>query len=156
LASAQAPEVSTYKPLTFSDQNFQLTDNYSWITGKHDFKFGYDFRRLVANPNFAVFPTGYQYYYGAYSSLTSDPTFSFYDPSAYYGTGGNEIADLLLGLPGAVVEGLQLTNAQSRSFENHFYVQDVWQVNRQLVLTYGVRYEYQAPVHGSARPGIEL
>ena len=43
---------STYKPLTFSDQNFQLTDNYSWITGKHDFKFGYDFRRLVANPNF--------------------------------------------------------------------------------------------------------
>lgn len=136
---------STYKPLAFSDRNFQIADNYSWITGKHNVKFGYDYRRLSVDPDFSLFPTGYQYYYGAYSSLTSDPTYTFYDPGAYYGNGGNEIADLLLGLPGSVVQGLQLTQARPRSYEHHFYVQDAWQLTNRLVLTYGVRYEYQAP-----------
>jgi hypothetical protein len=136
---------STYKPLAFSDHNFQLSENYSWITGPHNFKFGYEYRHLASKPDFSVFPTGYQYYNGAFASLTSDPTYSFYDGNAYYANGGNEIADLLLGLPGSVVLGLQSINARTRSYENHFYAQDAWRITTRLVLTYGVRYEYQAP-----------
>ena len=137
---------STYKPLAFSDHNFQLSDNYSWIMGAHNFKFGYEYRHLASKPDFSAFPTGYQYYNGAFASLTSDPSYSsFYDANAYYPNGGNEIADLLLGLPGSVVLGLQSVNARTRSYENHFFVQDAWRVTGRLVLTYGFRYEYQAP-----------
>ncbi len=136
---------STYKPLTFLDHNIQVGDNFSWLTGKHSFKFGYEYRNLVAHPDFSLFPAGYQYYNGAYASLTSDPNYSSPDYNAYYATGGNEIADLLLGLPGFVAQGLQLTNPKTTSYEQHFYVQDAWQITHKLVLTYGVRYEYQAP-----------
>ena len=136
---------STYKPLSFRDENFGLADSYVWNRGAHGFKFGYEYRHLVANPNFSLFPTGFQYYSGAYASLTSDPTYTFYDPSAYYGNGGSEIADLLLGLPGSVTLGLQLVKPRTTSFENHFYLQDSWRLSSRLTLSYGVRYEYQAP-----------
>ena len=136
---------STYKPLSFRDENFGLADSYVWNRGAHGFKFGYEYRHLVANLNFSLFPTGFEYYNGAYASLTSDPSYAFYDPGAYYGNGGNEIADLLLGLPGSVTLGLQLVTPRTTSFENHFYLEDSWRLSSRLTLSYGVRYEYQAP-----------
>ena len=145
LASGATTGGSTYKPLTFLDQNFQLGDTWAWMRGRHQVRAGYEYRHLLSHPNFSLFPTGYQYYYGAYSSMTSDPSYAYYDPGAYYGNGGSEVADLLLGLPGYTAQGLQLTNPATRSAEHHFFVQDAWQVTAKLVLNYGVRYEYQAP-----------
>jgi outer membrane receptor protein involved in Fe transport len=98
----------------------------------------------VSHPDFSLFPTGFQYYYGAYASLTSDPGYSYYDPAAYYGNGGNEIADLLLGLPGSVNLGLQLTNPVTVSFEHHAYFQGSWRLTSRWTLNYGLRYEYEA------------
>ena len=136
---------STYMPLRFSDINLAAADSYTWNRSRHAFKIGYEYRHLEANPNFSLFPTGYQYYYGAYASLTSDPTYGYFDPKAYYGNGGNEIADLLLGLPGYVAEGLQLTTPRTTSFEHHTYWQDSWRLTPRLTLDYGVRYEFQSP-----------
>jgi hypothetical protein len=136
---------STYKPLTFSDDNLSLADNYTWNRGSHSFKFGYEYRHLLSHPDFSLFPTGFQYYSGAYNSLTSDPTYGYFDKGAYYGNGGNEIADLLLGLPGSVSLGLQLTNPVTRSYEQEAYAQDSWRLTPRLTLNYGVRYEFQAP-----------
>ncbi len=145
---------STYKPLAFSDDNFSLADNYTWNRGRHSFKFGYEYRHLLAHPDFSLFPTGFQYYYGAYASLTSDPNYTYFDKNAYYGNGGSEIADLLLGLPGVVDLGLQLTSPTTVSFEHHAYAEDSWRIAPRLTLNYGIRYEYQAPYreihHGQA------
>lgn len=77
--------------------------------------------------------------------MTSDPTYTFFNPQAYYGNGGSEIADLLLGLPGYVAEGLQLTTPQTVSNEHQFYWQDSWRLSPRLTVNYGVRYEYQTP-----------
>ena len=145
LASGATTGGSTYKPLTFLDQNFQIGDTWTWTPVRHQVRAGYEYRHLVSHPNFSLFPTSYQYYYGAYSSMTSDPSYAYYDPSAYYGNGGSEVADLLLGLPGYTAQGLQLTNPATSSAEHHVFLQDSWQVTRKLVVTYGVRYEYQAP-----------
>jgi hypothetical protein len=145
LASGATTGGSTYKPLTFLDRNLQISDVFSWTPARHTVKFGYDFRRLESHPNFSLFPAGYQYYYGAYASMTSDPNYAFYDPNAYYGNGGSEVADLLLGLPGWTAQGLQLTNPETRSHEHHLFAQDAWQATRKLVVSYGLRYEYQAP-----------
>jgi len=136
---------STYKPLTFRDKNISFVEALSWTHGRHDAKFGYEYRKLNSHPNFSLFPVPYQYYGGAGDAQTSDPTYSFYDGGSYYYNGGSEIADLLLGLPYVTDQGLQLTKASTAANEHSFYVQDYWQITPKLNLTYGVRYEYQQP-----------
>ena len=136
---------STYKPLTFRDKDLTFLEGLTWTKGRHNAKFGYEYRHLNSHPNFSLFPVPYEYIGGAGDAQTSDPTYSFYDGNAYYYNGGNEIADLLLGLPYVVDQGLQLTNASTSANENSFYLQDYWQVIPRLNITYGVRYEYQQP-----------
>ncbi len=141
---------STYKPLYFKDRNLQIADNVILSgVGKHEFKFGADFRRLNSYPNFSLFPTGFQYYGGAYLSMTSDWSYTSplddFSGATLYGTGGNDIADLLMGLPLDVYMGLQLTNPHTRSWEMNYYGQDTYKVTPRLTLNYGLRYEFQAP-----------
>ena len=148
---------STYKPLYFTDSNFQFSDNITLTRSTHEFRFGVDYRRLNSHPIFSLFPTGYQYYAGAYSysQQTGDPTFNEYgnppyapydpNPLSAFPWGGSDIADLLTGLPESVQIGLQLTTPHTQSWELHFYGEDVWKATSRLTLTYGVRYEYQNP-----------
>jgi hypothetical protein len=136
---------STYKPLIFRDKNLSFVEALTWTRGRHNAKFGYEYRHLNSHPNFSVFPTPYEYIGGAGEALTSDPTYSFYDGKAYYYNGGSEMADLLLGLPYVVDQGLQLTTASTTANEHTFYLQDYWQVTPKLNITYGIRYEYQQP-----------
>jgi Carboxypeptidase regulatory-like domain len=139
---------SSYKPFLFKDRNFQIADNVilSGI-GKHEFKFGGDFRRLNSYPNFSIFPTGFQYYQAGYSGLsaTSDPTAAPNYANWYPYGGGSEIADLILGIPNSVDIGLQLTKPHTQSWEMDYYAQDTYRLTRKLTLNYGIRYEYQAP-----------
>jgi len=148
---------STYKPLTFRDQNLTFVDALTWTHSRHNAKLGYEYRHLNSHPNFPLFPTPYEYFGGAYSALTSDSTYCYYtytpcdnaygdyDPNAYYGTGGSELADLLLGLPYVVDQGLQLVYPNTTANEHTFYLQDYWQITPKVNLTYGLRYEYQQP-----------
>jgi hypothetical protein len=138
---------STFKPFYIRDHNWQLSDSLTLSgIGKHEFKFGADFRRLNSNPDFSLFPTGYQYYGAYFSPATSDPTFAqYFNPNAWFPNGGSDIADLIVGIPFLDDIGLQLTNPHTRSWEMHFYGTDTYKVTPRLTLTYGIRYEYQAP-----------
>jgi hypothetical protein len=136
---------STYKPLTFRDENTTVVETLSWTRGHHNAKFGYEFRHLHSHPDFSLFPVPYEYFGGPDGSLTSDQTFANFDGSRYYYDGGSEIADLLLGLPFVVDQGLALTKPDTSANEHSFYLQDYWQITNRLNLTYGVRYEYQQP-----------
>jgi len=136
---------STWKPLTFRDENLQIGEAVSWTRDRHSLKIGYEYRNLNSYPNFSLFPTPYEYIGGAYAAMTSDPTYTFYKPDAYYGNGGSEIADLLLGLPYVAMQGLQLTKPHTTSNEHSSYLQDSWQVSSRLNLNYGMRYEYRQP-----------
>jgi len=47
---------STYKPYIVEDNNFQISDNLIVSqVGKHELKFGGDFRRLNSHPSFSLF-----------------------------------------------------------------------------------------------------
>ncbi|MGB9404229.1 MAG: carboxypeptidase regulatory-like domain-containing protein [Candidatus Acidiferrales bacterium] len=136
---------STYKPYLELDSNFQFADNFTISSvGKHEFKFGADFRRLNSNPNFSLFPTGFQYYASYGFSATSNDFNAFY-PNTYMFDGGSDIADLLLGIPESVDIGLQLTKPHTQSWEMHYYVQDDYKVSPKLTVNAGIRYEFQAP-----------
>lgn len=98
------------------DSNWHFVDNYSWKSGKHDVKFGYEFRRTtimqVIDHNFRG-------------------TLSF-----------NDMADFLNGLPsgGAQVSG----NSKRHTFQNSdsLFVQDSFRANSKLTLNYGIRWDY--------------
>jgi len=98
------------------DSNWHFVDNYSWKRGKHDVKFGYEFRRTtimqVIDHNFRG-------------------TLSFAD-----------LTDFLNGLPdgGKQVAG----NSKRHTFQNShaFFVQDEFRATPKLTLNYGVRWDY--------------
>ncbi len=98
------------------DTNWHFVDNYSWKSGKHDVKFGYEFRRTtimqVIDHNFR-------------------------------GTlGFNDMADFLNGLPSG---GNQVAGYSRRhTFQNShaFFVQDSFRATSRLTLNYGLRWDY--------------
>ncbi|HKW16010.1 MAG TPA: TonB-dependent receptor [Terriglobales bacterium] len=141
---------STFKPFLIQDQNYEALDNVSLSqVGKHELKFGGDFRRLTSNPNFSLFPTSFFFFGGAFASMTADWSFTSplddFSGATLYGNGGNDLADLFLGLPLDVQRGLQLTDPHTRTWEIAFYGQDTYRVTPRLTLNYGLRYEFQAP-----------
>ena len=141
---------STFKPFLIRDQNYEFADNVSVSqVGKHDLKFGGDFRLLHSNPNFSLFPTSFFFFGGPFASMTSDWSFASplddFSGATLYGNGGNDLADLFLGLPLDVQRGLQLTDPQTQAWEIAFYGQDTFRVTPKLTLNYGLRYEFQSP-----------
>jgi hypothetical protein len=148
---------STYKPLTSREKIIGLMDSITYTRGRHNIKVGYEYRGIDSHSNYSLFPVPYEYFAGAYSALTSDSTYcyysytpcdnayGFYNPDAFYGTGGAEIADIILGLPEAVFQGLQLKAPETKSNEHTIYGQDYWQITPRLNLTFGLRYEYVQP-----------
>jgi len=128
-------------PQDRKDNTYQLTDSFAWTRGAHSFKFGGDLRRFQLNLLFDSTARG---------QLNFDP---FYTTSAANGgTGGNSIAELLLGDPhlsnvsrsfagptGNTVTGFRTTSL-------NYFAQDDWRVRPNLTLNLGVRWEYNSPV----------
>ena len=128
-SSQDVPEIAT-------DNMYQLSDQLSWIHGKHSMAFGGDLRHLHRNFYQAQAPFGLFAFTGQFTSnLTT-------------GTGGNAIADMLLGLP---IENLQdglsqMDNTSSKEFD--FFAQDDWRILKNLTLNLGLRYDLNSPVGG--------
>jgi hypothetical protein len=98
------------------DSNWHFVDNYSWKSGRHDIKFGYEFRRTTI-------------------ALTQDNTFR---GKFSFGT----LSDFLQGIPdgGKIAEG----NTRRHTVENNhgFYLQDSFRWTPRLTVNYGVRWDY--------------
>jgi outer membrane receptor protein involved in Fe transport len=98
------------------DTNWHYIDNISWKAGKHDIKFGYEFRRTSISQ---IFNRGFR------------------------GTlGFNSISDFLAGVPddGSQRQG----NTNRNTFENSHagYFQDSYHWRKNVVLNLGLRYDY--------------
>jgi hypothetical protein len=136
---------STYKPYHVLDQNYQITDSFTWSgLPRHEFKFGQDLRLMNSHPNFSLFPTGFDYFDSFGYAETSNFYYT-YISGAYNWAGGSDLADLVLGLPTDVYIGLQLTNPHTKSWNLDYYAQDAFKVTPRLTINYGLRYEYQNP-----------
>ncbi len=103
-------------PRSRVDSNWHFIDNYSWKSGRHDVKFGYEFRRTTIQ-------------------LIQDNTFR----------GRLDFADLSSFLEGVPDSGKQVEGDTRRhSFENShgFYVQDSFRVTSRLTFNLGLRWDY--------------
>jgi hypothetical protein len=113
------------------DSNWHFVDNYSWKSGKHDVKFGYEFRRTtimqVIDHNFR----------GTLSfDQIPDPINPTVNPPL------TPLEAFLEGIPdgGAQVQG----DSTRHEFQNShaFFIQDSFRASSRLTLNYGMRWDY--------------
>jgi hypothetical protein len=126
--------LSEQQPSFSQSQTISLSETLSWIHGKHNLRFGGDYRRVHRN-----FLTG--------SNATGSFTFSglFTEDSGGDPNTGSSLADFLLGLPQQSTIDSLLTKAYLRDNVMDAYAQDDWRVTPSLTLNYGLRYEFYAP-----------
>jgi len=116
---------------TFRDnRDFEYYDNLIWHKGTHTIKFGGYFMHYdleTANPN------------GARGIFSFTPRWTSSAPGL---ANGSAFADFLLGYPTTAQAGLGRAAMDANTNWGHLYVQDNWQVNSNLKIDVGVRYEY--------------
>ena len=117
------------------DANWHFIDNYSWKSGRHDLKFGYEFRRTtiqIIQDNTFRGKLGFS---GLMAS--TGPTL----------VAGGPLTALLEGDPssGKIASGDTLRHTAEN---NHsVYFQDEFRMTRQLTVNYGIRWDYFGVVH---------
>ena len=109
----------------------QYLDTVSWQVRSHTMKFGVDFRHVEA-----VTPLGF---FGADNYGTFDFT------SAQFT--GQEFADFLVGTPNVTEYDQVAADNDGKSLYSNAFFQDEWHARQNLVISYGVRYEYHPAYH---------
>ncbi len=120
-------------PFAINDAIFQATDNFSWMKGRHSFRFGGEVRRDRYNQKGNEFARGSFEFNGQY---TKNP---------FTNSGGNSTADLLMGNMNRAEAALWLAFAQFRSTSSYFYFDDTFRVAPKLTINMGLRYELTPP-----------
>jgi hypothetical protein len=121
------------------DQTYTVSDTLSWYRGKHNWRFGGDYRRMLQSFRSAKNAEGSFVFTGFETS-------EFLTGSAQpVANTGNDFADFLLGLPQqtSLQSGTSSYNFRSNSFD--LFAQDDWRIFSKLSLNLGFRYEYNGP-----------
>lgn len=121
---------SGFSPAILVSENYQWSDNFNYIRGKHTMKFGLEIQRRRYNAYQSFSPRG---------TLTVGRIFTT-NPASPAGT-GDGLADLLLGVPSnGTIQIVSGTRGFRRS-EFGFYLQDDYKLTSNLMLNLGLRYE---------------
>jgi carboxypeptidase family protein/TonB-dependent receptor-like protein len=121
------------------DQTYTIADTVIWGKGKHNWRFGGDYRRILQGFRSARNAEGSFVFTGFATSQ--------YAPGSNQpvpGT-GNDFADFLLGLPQQTSLQSGTTAYDFRQNSSDLFVQDDWRIFANLSLNVGVRYEYVGP-----------
>jgi hypothetical protein len=136
---AQYPYVSMTNLYTLGDNDdnsFYVLASKNFSTsldrymGRHALKLGFDYRRIKAAGNDYNTGGGQYTFNGIFSQSNATST----------GTGGADLADLLLGYP---VSGNITTSTKLTDFADYYglYVQDNFRLSNKITLNYGLRWE---------------
>ena len=142
-ATTQLGEVGLTPPLGRNDITGHLTDALSWTVGKHQFRFGGEFRQVQLDEFYHTNERGTFTFTGKNGPWSKSPTAS--DKEADINT--LILADFLGGYlnNGTIARG----NPERQVFVNSYalFAQDAWQLTHKFNLNYGVRYDYTGPLH---------
>jgi hypothetical protein len=116
--SQQQPSFSVTQTISFSEA-------LSWIHGKHNLRFGGDYRRVHRDFLGGSNATGTFYFTGAYT--------------------GSSLGDFLLGEPQETTIDSAVAKSYLRENVMDAYAQDDWRARSYLTLNFGLRYEFFAP-----------
>ncbi len=113
-------------PTRYVENTFSWTDGVSWTRGRHNWKFGGGFSPYQENLVYDYYTNGeFDFYTGGIGTL-------------------NPFANFLVGVPDAYFQGA-LAPSNIRTKSTYIFAQDEWHARKNLVLTLGLRYEYNTP-----------
>jgi hypothetical protein len=121
------------------DQTYTISDTVAWNRGKHNWRFGGDYRRILQsfrsarNANGSFVFTGFAT--GDYSGGEAQAA-----PNTGY-----DLADFLIGMPQqtSLQSGMDSYDFRANAYD--LFVQDDWRLRSSLTLNIGLRYEYNGP-----------
>jgi hypothetical protein len=125
--------LSEQQPSFSLSQTISLAETLSWIHGKHNMRYGGDYRRVHRDFLGGSNSTGSFTFSGKFTENNGDPTT------------GSALADFLLGLPQQTAIDAAASKSYLRDNVWDLYAQDDWRARSNLTLTYGLRYEFFAP-----------
>lgn len=141
-------------PVKDHDTRFQLNDNVSLVRGAHSFKFGAELNRTSTTQTFIGFANG-RYIFdsvkGFMNYVNIGPKFvecsdGSTNNNGACPAGATITGPLLLFLQFAGVNGKATNDAGTQTIpqlEPALFVQDKWQIRRNLTLSYGLRWDAQ-------------
>jgi hypothetical protein len=116
-------------PSNLIDNTFTWSDQLTWITGKHSFKMGATFTPYQDNQVFDFYIDGEFFFRGTNGNTRYS---------------SNDRADFLMGLADEFIQyPAAPSNIRTKNFGAFF--QDEWRASNSLLLTLGLRYEYNTP-----------
>ena len=111
-------------------KSMQFSDNLTFTIGNHTLKGGADIRKVR--------------YFDIETFQPSDDfgSFTFQPRFVKNAAGdGNAFGDFLVGLPTTVFFAVSSPDVSGKGIQSSFFLQDEWQVNSRLTLSYGMRYQ---------------
>lgn len=122
-----------YAPTFLDTEERQVTDALSMVRGKHSIVMGFEMRWSEFNIFQVPAPNGQLSFSGQFTQNPAD------------GTGGDGLADALLGLPVSSTYDTQI-EVQNRQHIPSAFIQDDYRITPTLTVNLGVRYDYFQPV----------
>jgi Carboxypeptidase regulatory-like domain len=122
-------------PYVITDPTWQIVDNVTWVKGKHSLRLGFEYNRQTFNQ------LGNQFSRGQFSSQPL--TTSLYSGGAL--TGGDSLADFLLGDLKQSTVAVAVANANYVRNVEAAYVDDTYKVSPKFTISVGLRYELTPP-----------
>ena len=124
-----------------NDITGHLTDIVSYVVGKHQLRFGGEFRQAQVNEFYHRRGTGKFVFDGTQGPWAGDAIDTPTKALADFLAGDVSSSAIAVGNP----ERFVTVNAYN------FYFQDAWQVSRKLNVNLGLRYEYFGPMHSDRK-----
>jgi hypothetical protein len=142
-----------------SDLTLHFTDILSQTIGKHQFRYGAEFRHGTLNEFYHRRGTGKFVFDGSAGPWAADPVTATETPLT------KALADFLAGDVSSCTDALHVNNGYTCGSTiavgdperwvhvNAFnaYIQDSWQITKKLNLSYGLRYEYFGPMQSDKK-----
>jgi hypothetical protein len=119
------------------EENYQLTENFTFIRGSHTFKTGYYLERIRLSQYGLTAggytPSGQFTFDGSQTAFPKDTA------------SGIPFADFMMGTPNSSTFGMMTNPWRVRYWDHQLYFQDDWKASRKLTLNLGLRYNLDMP-----------
>jgi hypothetical protein len=149
-----------------NDITGHLDEDLTWNKGAHQFHFGGELRQAQVDDFYQTGQRGTLYFDGSQGpwntsnfigAVAQTPCAALatknQGAAAPAGTTSNTLflADFLAGCLNPTASSIVLGDPKRQVFVNTFalYGQDAWQVSKKLNFNYGIRYDYEGPVHSN-------
>ncbi len=148
----QFDQVGATPPEGRNDITGHLTDDFSWVIGKHQIKLGGELRKAQLDEFYHRHALGsfvFDGSQGPYGSARGDNS----NPNDTWGTGDtgnaytNALTDFLTGQYYSAYVALGDPDRQVFVTTYDLFAQDAFQVTSKLNVNYGLRWDYEGPLH---------